>query len=128
MPLWPQVIYAYQAAPSSDSPEWSSLALRHQDGQSKDDRRYFEGTLALLSSEGRLFSHRLRRFLDDKWPTLRAFNSSAAAASSEAKSKPATADDDDDDDGIGTPGANQLLVRPAAGGIGQLLNQPECRA
>ena len=103
--------------------------LRAQDGQSKDDGRYLEGSLALLSSEGRRFSHRLRRFLDDNWAAFRTFNASGPLANrvhDGTRASPLTgereaavpdrggatahddSDDDDDDDG-----ASKLLVRPA---------------
>ena len=40
-----------------------------QEGQSKDER-YLEGTTALLSSQGRQFSQRLRGFVDEMAPSL----------------------------------------------------------
>lgn len=47
------------------------LTALSQDGQSKDDS-YLEGSMAVLSAEGRDFSHRLRKFMEDHWDTLHA--------------------------------------------------------
>jgi hypothetical protein len=87
-----------------------------QEGQSRDDGRYLQGSLAYLSTEGRSFSHRLRRFMDAHWVELRTARPAAGPASAPV---PATAhspqsaheEEDHGEDQDGGDGVDSLLVR-----------------